>query len=146
MRRLVSLVLALAFIPVASGATLPSPCTLLTNAQVAKVLGSKVAYRTAGAGYCTWNGMALGAFTSAHSILMVAIARSTKAAFKATEAARRGAVRVRGVGQAAFGTPESNVVFLIVWQRGVVLSLVASSVSTPLDVEEAAAKIALEHF
>jgi hypothetical protein len=139
--------LAIALVPNASAAGLPNPCALLTNADAAKVLGSKISYRTPKTDdfyrSCTWNGVDLSSATSAHASLMVDVSRIT---FLRQAAQRRGAVLVRGLGDVAVGTPRDIAVELSVWQNGLELTFeVVQSSSPAFSAEKAAAKIALEH-
>jgi hypothetical protein len=149
-RWLLPLMLAIALVPNASAAGLPNPCALLTNADAAKVLGSKISYRTPKTDdfyrSCTWNGVDLSSATSAHASLMVDVSRITKAKFLRQAAQWRGAVLVRGLGDVAVGTPRDIAVELSVWQNGLELTFeVVQSSSPAFSAEKAAAKIALEH-
>jgi hypothetical protein len=84
MRLLLSVVLALTFVP-AAAAGLPNPCTLLTNAEVATAFGAKVQSRVGESHRfgrsCAWEGVPLGSFTSAHASLRVDIAHVSRAQF-----------------------------------------------------------------
>jgi hypothetical protein len=138
---------ALALAPAASTAALPKPCALLTNAQVAKLLGSKIDDRVASGNgrylACKWMGASLGSYAAVQRSLMLQVSRTTKAQF--TQAARRaqGAARVRGVGEAAYVENGGGNAFLTVYARGYVLQLSDAFVTSSLGVEKAAAKLAV---
>jgi hypothetical protein len=138
--------LALALTPATPAAALPKPCALLTNAQVAKLLGSKVVDRVASrAGHglaCKWNGASLGGAFAVQRSLMLQVARATKAQFEQTARMTQGAVRVRGVGEVAF-VENGGTAFLSVYARGYMLQLSDAFVTSSLGVEKAAAKLAL---
>jgi hypothetical protein len=143
MRALVLVVLTLAFTSLAS-AGLPSPCTLLTNAEVAKIFGSPVATRTPQSNgrfrMCAWTGAPLGNFTSAHASLTVEVSRTTRAAFDNAANQARGAVQVRGIGQAAYAS-NSTLRYLDVLQAGYNLFIVASYSADPLQTDKTVAKL-----
>jgi hypothetical protein len=143
MRWLLPFAVALVWSPGALAGSLPSPCALLTNTEVAKALGSKVAYRTDQHGTCTWNGVALSAYTSANATLSLSVTRASKTAFRKGELESAGAVSISGIGQLAYATPRSNVAFLVVWKDGVALYVLVSGVVSPLEIEKAVATIAL---
>jgi hypothetical protein len=148
-RWLLPLVVAMALVPGAAAAGLPNPCALLTSAEAAKVLGSKISYRTPESDTfyrsCTWNGVALSSATSVHASLMVDLSRITKAKFLGQAAQLRGAVLVRGLGNVAVGI-QGIINQLYVWQSGIELTFsVIQSSSPAFSAEKAAAKIALKH-
>jgi hypothetical protein len=131
-RWLIGLVLALTFVPAAS-AGLPNPCTLLTNAQVAKAFGSQIANRTSGGNgglgrSCSWTGVPLGPATSAHGQLMVQVAPMAEAQFMREAKRAKGGLAVRGVGELAYSVMNGG--FIFVWQRGIELTMFASYVSS----------------
>jgi hypothetical protein len=139
---LVPVLLALTLIPAAS-AGLPNACTLLTNAEVAKVFGAKIADRTKDAyGGCTWNGVTPNSFTSYHDTLSIQIVRVTRAQFDKWAKRAKNAVRVRGLGDAAFSqyTPGE---FLSVWQNGIYLSVELGGGTSPITQSKALAREAL---
>jgi hypothetical protein len=146
MRALVTVVLGLAFTPAAS-AGLPNPCALLTNAEVAKVLGSKVVARdTLGNRLyrsCKWTGADLGGYYPSKRKLLLQVTKATKAQFEQAARTTHAATRVNGVGEAAFAMPQSGGGFLNVYAHGFGLELNAALVTSPLDAEMSAAKLAL---
>jgi hypothetical protein len=151
-RRLVPVVVALAFAPGASG-SVPNPCTLLTNAEVTKALGSKVESREivdfGGRGRtCKWTGVSLSAsaYYQHHRTLTVTATTITGARFEQGARQTRGAVRVAGVGAAAYRYGNGNVTFLSFWQRGRALTIVASLVTDPFRAERIAATAALNRL
>jgi hypothetical protein len=147
-RYLLPFVLALAFLPSASAAV-PNPCALLTNTEVANLLGSKVVGRERQGNRlyqsCTWTGANLSAssFYPTRRSLMLSLSRSTRAAFEKTARTTEGTKKVSGVGDAAFTLQPG---FLEVWQKGYAFQLSASLVTSPLSVEKSAAKKALSRL
>jgi hypothetical protein len=147
-RRLLTVVLALAFVPAAS-AGLPNPCALLTNAEVAKALGSKIVAREpTGNGHyhsCTWSGADLGGYSPTHRTLMVQVVTVTKAQFEKGAREMTHAVPISGIGQEAYASTGPLSV-LEVWQKGYALSFIASLVSDPLPTEKSVAKLFVTRF
>lgn len=145
MRIIAVVVLALAFVPVAT-AGLPNPCTLSTNAEVARALGSKIVSRepTGNGRYrsCTWTGADLGGYAPTHRALMVQIVSVTKAQFEKGARETTHAVRISGMGQEAYAST-GPLSILNVWQKGYALSFIASLVSDPLTTEKGVAKLLL---
>jgi len=142
LRRLPSL-LALAFVPTASA--LPNPCALLTNAEVAKVFGAKIASRARDAtvpGGCTWDGVTQGTFTSAHASLRIDIARVTKAEFEKQAKKAKNAVPVRDVGELAYSQYTAGET-LTVWQQGIWMSVDLTEATSPLAAAKTIARAAL---
>jgi hypothetical protein len=143
MRKVFPVLLALTLVPCAS-AGLPNPCTLLTNAQVSGLLGTKVASRAdrpAGirARMCRWvgrNGLAL----------TVILAQRTKAEYEQSARDTPRSIRVNGIGDAAFTVPKSEGGFLVVWRAGYALELSATLGKSQLPVEESAARSALRRL
>jgi hypothetical protein len=136
--------------PTAS-AGLPNPCTLLTNAEVANVLGSPIETReVSGNGKyhtCKWTGKNLArpdALPSQRS-LMVQLTASTKARFLKGAKETPGSIRVNGIGEAAY-TTTGVLRYLDVQQHGYALWIIAGDVSDPLAAEKAAAKTAVTHL
>jgi len=145
MRRLLTVVLALAFVPAAS-AGLPNPCALLTNAEVAKALGSKIVSREPDRYHsCTWTGADLGGYYPAHRTLMVQVSSVTKAQFDKSARQTPGALPVRGIGQDAFADT-GHVPSLNVWQHGDALWIAASLVNDPLQTAKLVAKIVVKRI
>jgi hypothetical protein len=148
MRAIAAVVFALAFAP-AAAAGLPNPCTHLTNAEVAKALGSKIVGREAsGNGHyrsCTWTGADLGGYSPTHRTLMVQIVTVTKAQFDKGAREMTHAVRISGIGQEAY-TSTGPLSVLEVWQKGYALSFIASLVSDPLPTEKSVAKLFVTRF
>jgi acetaldehyde dehydrogenase (acetylating) len=140
---------AAALTPAAS-AGLPNPCRLLTNAEAAKLLVSKVAARDASGNRlytsCTWTGANLGRYAPTHRSLAIQVSRSTKAQFEKAAGKLPGAIRVTGVGEAAFTQRAGGGSFLNVYARGYGLELIASLVTSPLEVEKRAATTALKRL
>ena len=132
MRRILPLLLALALAPAAS-ARVPSPCALLTNAEVAKVLGAQVASRISGKlglePTCTWDSAPLSSFTSARAEVNVNLAPISKARFE-KEAKQTHGVPVHGVGEAALWL-DGPAQVLWFWHHGYALNLQVIDVSSP---------------
>jgi len=145
MRWLAAAVTVSALAPSASPA-LPNPCTLLTNAEVAKAFGSKIQSR-AGESYrfgrsCAWEGVPLGSFTSAHASLRVDIAQISRAQFLKNAKKAKNAVPVHGLGDLAYSQYIAGQ-SLTVWRHGIWLSLDLTGVSSPLGAAKALARSAL---
>jgi hypothetical protein len=145
MRALLAVVLALALSPVAS-AGLPNACALLTNAEVAKAFGAKVANRTSATNGlyrgCTWDGAPPSSFTSYHASLHLDITRITRAQFEKLARKTPNAVPVHGLGEAAFSQYAAGE-FLAVWHKGVVLNFALSGGSSPLATAKTLARSAV---
>jgi hypothetical protein len=144
--RLLAVSLALIFVSASSAAPLPNPCTLLTNAEVAKAFGAKVANRTSDA-YgldrgCTWDGAPPGRFTSYHATLHLDIAPASRAAFDKAAKRAKDAVPVHGVGDEAYSEYIAGE-FLSVWQNGIYLSVELSGGSSPIEAAKTLARTAL---
>src|SRR5207302_9343092 len=112
---------ALAFAPHTSSG-LPSPCGLLTNAEVAKLIGSKVVARDALGNRlyasCKWTGASLGGYGPTQRSLLIQVSRSTKAQLEKTARNMAGAIRVTGVGEVAFTQRAGGGSFLNVYSHG----------------------------
>jgi hypothetical protein len=151
MRVLVPVVLALAFAPVASGG-LPNPCALVTNAEVAQVLGTKIVERDTSGNRlyrsCKWTGQNLSSsgFYPTQRSLMVEVSLTTKTRFEESARTTKGAIRVTGVGEAAFAMPQGGGGFLYVYAHDYGLNLSASLVTSPLNVEKNAGRIAVKRL
>lgn len=109
---------------------LPTPCSLLTDAQVAPTIGGTVARRSAAPTWqghiCTWLSPPMG-FMQNRSQLTLAIYRETKPEFIGAASAnakarpRFGAVPVVDLGESAFRTPNWSGVRA--WRNGVVVAV-----------------------
>jgi hypothetical protein len=128
--------LGLVIVPMAA-ARPPQACTLLTNAEVAKVFGEKVELRTVtGVGGCKWSGLPLGTFTSAHPQLILFVGQVTKARFEKLGQRQPGEapgplpLPVHGVGQLAFASDNDDS--LEVWSHGTELSFLNSGIVAPI--------------
>jgi hypothetical protein len=145
MRLLLSVVLALTFVP-AAAAGLPNPCTLLTNAEVATAFGAKVQSRVGESHRfgrsCAWEGVPLGSFTSAHASLRVDIAHVSRAQFLKNAKKAKNAVPVHGIGDLAYAQYIAGQ-SLTVWRHGIWLSLDLTGVSSPLASAKALARSAI---
>ena len=121
MRFLVPVLVALWMSSAASAARPPDPCALLTNAQVTKAIGYKVALHSSGPGLtpfyrsCTWSGPAIG-FTQSRPSLMLQTSRLSKARF--LEGAQ-GHVLIAGLGGPGYELMDGNIV--LAWRDGVAL-------------------------
>jgi hypothetical protein len=144
-RRLAPVILALLLAPSAS-ASLPHPCTLLTNAEVTKAFGTKIATRTGDANRygcsCTWQGVTAGSFTSYHARLSVDVAPATRAAFATAAKRAKNAVPVHDLGELAYSQYMAGE-FLSVWQHGIALSVGLGGGTTPIASAKALARAAL---
>ena len=69
--------------------------------------------------------------------------QNTKAQLEKTARNMLGAIRVTGVGEAAFTQRQGGGSFLNVYSHGYGIEVIASLVTSPLDVEKSAAKTAL---
>jgi hypothetical protein len=135
---------ALSFVTTASAA-MPNPCALLTNAEVAKAFGAKIASRTRDAtvpGSCTWDGVTLGTFTSAHASLRIDIARITKVEFEKQATKAKNAVPVRGVGELAYSQYTAGET-LTVWQQCSCKDTALTETTSPLAAAKTLARAAL---
>jgi hypothetical protein len=101
--------------------SLPKPCSLLSNAQVATIVGGSVATRTSSSSYgdlnCTWSSPRQG-YMQFRQTFSVDIARATKTQFK--RMARRSIPPlepISGVGAPAYGSGS----FFNVWKDGIVV-------------------------
>jgi hypothetical protein len=134
----------------ALGLAVPNACTLLTNAEAATVLGSKIeSHEPGGGGHsCTWTGVNLSrpGFYETHRTLMVDAAAESRAGFVRSADREASARLVRGLGDVAFRTGNGNITFLAVWQKGYVVTLEAGLVTDPLAAEKQAAKLALKRL
>jgi hypothetical protein len=144
-RGLAVVVLVLAVAPSASAAV-PNPCTLLTNTEVATAFGSKIQSRAGESDRfgrsCTWDGVPLGSFTSAHATLRVDIARINKAQFLRNAKKAKNAVPVDGVGDLAYSQYMAGQ-SLTVWRHGIWLNLDLTGVPSPLASAKALARSAI---
>ena len=148
----VAVAVALVAIPVAS-ATRPDVC-LLTNAEVGKVLGGKIAGRTGGGsekrGYsCTWTGPTLHGFFAVTRTAGIDFHRQTRAEFdrEKARAAQNGAfiIGLKGIGVEAYEN-QGPVDEVDAWQRGYSLAVYTQEVVSPLESEKTLAKLALSRL
>ena len=134
----------------ASAAAPPKPCALLSNAQVANVLGAKINLRTPTTNACIWQTVPIGAYTYNTRQLDVSFQRVTPA--RARYIVKQGhyvPVKVRG--QNAWATPDSNGSFdLMFVRKGYVIFIstsgTASGTQSPLAAEKALAPLILKRF
>lgn len=132
----------------AAGSAPPNPCALLSNAEVGAALASKVVDRTATGNRlyreCTWTGANLSkpGFLATRRTLMLTVSPGTRAQFLRFANRVQGAIRVRGVGELAFGIEQAGD-RLEAYDRGYVVEVVATFVSSPLAVEKRLAKTAV---
>jgi hypothetical protein len=130
--RLLVVTLALVIVPTAASAVLPNPCSLLTNNEAATLIGSKIQTRNAAGNRlyhsCTWTGENLGGYAPTHRSLMVQVTRATKAQFERSAKQTRGAIRVAGIGEAAFALPQGGGSGMNVRQQGNAREVVVGSV------------------
>ncbi len=121
MRFLVPVLLALSAVSAASAARPPDPCALLTNAQVTKAIGYKVALHSTGPGLtglyrsCTWSGPAIG-FTQSRPSLMLQTSRLSKARFLN---GAQGHALIAGLRGPGYELMDGNIV--LAWNDGVAL-------------------------
>jgi hypothetical protein len=140
-------------VPLATAA-LPDPCALLANADVAKVFGANVAYRSPDPALhsCSWSGWPFARQFGKQTVTLD-VARATRADFERLSTfvvldeapgTRRIAqsLRVRGVGQAAFAQSFAGV-DLEVWYHGLVISVRTTFVGAPLAAEKQLAAAAI---
>ena len=143
--RLLLVVCAAAVLAPSAPARTPDPCALLSNAEVADAIGSRVADRTAnGSGLyrtCRWTGTnrAKPGFHPTRRTLMLTVAPGTRAQFEVFAGRVPGAVRVDGVGEVAFAVAQAGG-RLEVYAGGYVIEVVASLAGSPLAVERRVAK------
>jgi hypothetical protein len=150
MRWLVVIGTALTLTPSAT-AGVPSPCSLLTNAQVAKALASKVAskqemhYTDYRGRTCQWQGVNLAPSSSyaVHRELSLMVSTTTKTKFLRFANENQGAVRVAGVGEDAFLLPQGNGGLLSVYAGGYLLELTVSNVTSGSAIEKRLAENAI---
>jgi hypothetical protein len=147
-RLLASILVALALAPGAAAAV-PNPCTLLTNADVAKVFGAKIASRVGDGNRlhrgCTWNGIPAGSFTSYHATLRIDVAQISRAQFDTIAKKTKHAVPIRGLGEAAFSSYMAGE-FLAVWHSGIYLAVELTGGSSPVAAAKMLAREALTRF
>ena len=100
-----------------AAASLPNPCTLLTNGQVGGLIGGRVVSRRRIPNHvCTWTGPVLGPLSTSGTEFDLQVKPESRAAFEAYYAAyaqQSGiaqTVRVAGIGESAFS--QYNVDFL----------------------------------
>jgi len=152
MRWLLAVCAALVVAPAASAAV-PNPCTLLTNAEATKLLGTRIVARelTGSPVYrlCRWSGKNVALAGSTQHVqrtLMVSVARVTRAQFEENKTKAPKTTGIGGVGEAAYTLSQGGTKYLNVWHRGFTLELVATFVTAPLDVEKQAAAAAVKRL
>jgi hypothetical protein len=131
--------------------TIPKPCTLLTNAEAAKAVGSAIQDRSAQAPVgmvsnsrfqmCTWTGAPLSSFRSQGNELVIMVSRSTKPQFEQAARTTRSAVAVRGLGQPAFAI-DGPAHFLNVFHGGYTFTFQIGAVN-PIASEKQIARLVL---
>jgi hypothetical protein len=132
-----------------SAATVPSPCQLVTNDQVASVFASKVVNRVSDpvgvAPSCTWSGMPLATQFGQPSV-MVSVYPITKAMFQRIDGETKTGERINGVGGEAFWFRMIDQ--LVAWQHGYEVSVIVHgpAVAAPLSADEALVRAALAHL
>jgi hypothetical protein len=136
-------------------AAVPDPCALLTNADVAKVLGGEVAYRTAKPEYhaCSWSGWPY-LHQYGQKAVTIDVAGVSRADFDRAfstwivvtrEFASRHSAKstpIRGVGEAAFAQIFAGA-SLEVYYRGLVISIDTTMLRAPLAAEKRLAAAAI---
>ena len=134
---------------------LPSPCALLTNADVAHAFGAKVAYRTRQPQYanCSWSGWPF-AHQYGQQRVTIDVAAVTRAEFERAfstfitvgpePGTRRiaHAQRIDGVGDAAFAQSFAGT-SLFVWHNGVMFSIETTFIGPQLAAEKRLAAAAI---
>lgn len=143
MRWFVVLAIWLGLAPITASAAVRSPCSVLTNAEVAKVFGASVAYRSTSGRFCTWNSAPLNGL-GVNAMLRVEVASGSAAKLKHVVAAISGVVPVTGLGAAAFYLRTQITPSLWVAKRDAVISITATTVASPLSTEKAAARLVLK--
>jgi len=145
-RPLLVAVLALALVPGASARN-PSPCSLLSNDEVAAAFSSKVDGRAPGmtglAHSCTWTGPPLS-FSSERASLQLSVVPEPEAPFLTFERETNGQP-VHGVGEAAIWIQKLQM--LSAWDRGYTINITIFGpyVPAPLSAARTLAKAALTH-
>jgi hypothetical protein len=141
----------------AEQAPVPDPCALLTNADVAKVFGAKVAYRTPDPDpryrACSWSGWP-NRQQYGQMAVTIDVARVTRAEFDRAYstwivaadgfATRRPAksTPIHGVGEAAYAQVFAGAQ-LEVYYRGLVISVETTMLPEPLAAEKRLAAAAI---
>jgi hypothetical protein len=144
MRRLLVPLLALTLAP-AAPAALPNACTLLTNAEASRALGTGIAYNASGGDRryrtCTWHGVPSAASTYAQPQVVLDVRQMPRNVFARQQARTAEAVPVRGVGRSAYWLPTIRTLF--VWQDGLALTVFAARDAGPLPAAKRLAKAAV---
>jgi hypothetical protein len=144
--RFVAVIGAFLVVAAPASAKLRNPCSLLTNAEVAKHVGGHVVTRTIGGtssfAICTWAGPTFGYFGDRREVT-VTINRSTKAQFE--DSFTPGSSRIKGLGEAAFALSGGRS-FLSVYQSGFTLDVTAPYSDGQLRAEKTLATAALERL
>jgi hypothetical protein len=150
MRAMLVLAALLALAPSAA-ASLPNPCTLLTNAEATKALGAKVAWKNvpplsnSRGRTCEWTSVSLTPTTTyaLRNTLTLTVTAISRSQFLKGAKTTQSAVRVAGLGEIAYREGNTNLTELNVWQSGRALWLVVSTPTNRLRAEKAAASAAL---
>ena len=125
-----------------AAAAQPNPCTLLTEPDVAGLLGANVASHTrwhAGvrATGCRW-------IARNRASLTLIVAQRTRAQYERSAHDTPRSIRVGGLGDPAFAVPPAEGAFLVVWRDGYALELSTAGVMSRLALEKRAARTALK--
>jgi hypothetical protein len=136
--------------PVASAAKPPNPCSLLTNAEVAKATGSKVVSvtntRTSDNYYrvCAWKGQNLAKSGSVsmpvQRVVSVFLRKTTHAQFLSLAESEPGATPIHGVCDVAFVTRQGEGGFFNCYARGYSILMTISFVTNDIPVEKTLAR------
>ncbi|HEY3921617.1 MAG TPA: hypothetical protein VGL76_05830 [Gaiellaceae bacterium] len=147
MRFVAVVLVALAVTPVASAA-LPNACTLISNTQVAPLIGGKVGTRiergTSLYHTCTWTSVARGHY-GVHSVLTVSVGAETKAQFVHGAEQIPGAHPVAGLGQVAF-MQKGGRGSISAWDKGYAVQIFGSLVQVYPSRAKGVAKLAVAHL
>jgi hypothetical protein len=114
---------------------------LLGSTVVTRQLSGSPVYRL-----CRWSGknVALpGSTQRVQRTLLVSISKLTRTQFEQNKTKAARTTSIGGIGQAAYTLTQGDSKYLDVWQRGFTLELVATLVTSPLEVEKKAALQAL---
>jgi hypothetical protein len=145
--RLLPLLLVFTFTQTAFADPVPNPCALLSTAQVASLLGTKVQSHTATSGHgqrtCTWKGSP-GGYNPSQVSVTLSVNLSGKSAFLHTAKTIPGAVRVAGLGTFAFSA--NGGFSLFAWQHGYAIGLSGTFVKVYPDQAKTAAAAALKRL
>jgi hypothetical protein len=133
--------------PAATAARLVNPCSLLKNAEAAKVLGGQVVDRNATAGnanaMCTWIGPTIGGALGQRRAVTITVFRMTERAFKGSYGA--GSILVCGLGAPAFAA-QGGRAFLSVYRHGFTIDINVALVTSQLRADKLLAAVALKRL